>query len=52
MYLKIMTRKNKIGFWLMIISLISMLVILLGFGDKVGYAICHIPLLIGLYLYK
>jgi len=47
-----MTRKNKIGFWLMIASLISMLVILHGFGDKVGYAVCHIPLLIGLFLYK
>lgn len=46
-----MTKLNKIGFWVMIVSLISMLVVLLGFGDKVGYTICHIPLLIGLFMY-
>ena len=47
-----MTSKNKIGFVLMMVSLLTMLVALLGYGDNKMFAICYIPLSIGLYLYK
>ena len=45
-------KKRSIGFWIMIISLISMLVALLVIDNKQVFALSYIPLVIGLMFYR
>jgi hypothetical protein len=44
-------KKKTIGFWIMIISLVSMLLLLMVFKDKQLFAIMYLPFVIGLLMY-
>ena len=44
--------KKTLGFWVMITSLVSMLLLLLVFKDKQLFAIMYLPFVIGLLMYR